>query len=351
MVGRLAEDALEGSYLRAFSALGYKVVSWDMQTAIDSQTRLRTAGKLFNRFWPNEAWTIKANRNLLMAIRDARPDILLVFGTAHVQAGALSQVKTVLPECQIVLIWPDSLLYCYSWILSAIPVYDLIATYSRSTIEPFRRLGARYAAWVPLGFDPFLHPPEIEAGGRASTYGDCDASFVGNYTSERERLILRLVADGFRIKVWGPTEWARSSRDRAGLKKYWQGVPLFGREFCLAVKSAPVSLNPINPATYPAANMRFFEIPGCGGVSVSARSPELEPEFPDRTVCYYYDDEDDVATVLRSALDDPQGRKRIATAGQELILQSHTYVNRGQQILALLGLAPSAVSLAKRAIG
>jgi spore maturation protein CgeB len=340
VVGRVTEDALEGSYLRAFQKLGLTVKSWDMPKGLDRQTRLGGIGRFVNGFWPVEAWVMKANRDLVLAVIESSPDLLLVFGSTRVSAGALGQIKAALPKCQLVLVWPDSLVYCYSWILNAVPVYDLIATYSQATVDPFLRLGARRAEWVPLGFDPELHPPYADGAedSRAQVYADCDASFVGNYTTEREEIVVHLVTGGFRVRVWGPREWERKARDRAALKKYWQGGPLFGQDFCLAVKSAPVSLNPINPVTYPAANMRFFEIPGCGGVSVCARSPELEAEFPDGQACYYYDSPANARSVVRMAIDDPEGRKRVSRTGQEMVLHAHTYAHRSQQILELVNL-------------
>jgi spore maturation protein CgeB len=344
IAGRVTKDALEGSYLRAFQKLGLTVTSWDMPKALVGRTRLGPIGRFVNGFWPVEVWVMKANRDLLLAVLKSSPDLLLVFGGSSVSGGVLGQIKAALPQCQIVLIWPDSLLYCYSWVLDAIPAYDLIATYSRATVDPFLRLGARRAAWVPLGFDPELHSPypDENQNSRAVVYANCDASFVGSYTPEREEIVVQLVSAGLRVRVWGSRDWERAARDRAALKKYWQGGPLFGKDFCLAVRSAPVSLNPINPVTYPAANMRFFEIPGCGGVSVCAKSPELEAEFPDRQACYYYDSPADAARVVRMALDDPEGRKRVSRAGQEIVLGAHTYVHRAQQILELVNLRQAA---------
>jgi hypothetical protein len=335
VVGRITVDALESSYVRALKNRGAIVDSWDMELAIQKYARGGKAGAYLNSFLPVEAWVMKANRELILWIADNCPDIVLIFGTTRVLAGTLGQIKAIRPACKTALIWVDSLLYCFSWCLSAIPVYDLIATYSQSTIEPLRRMGARMVAWVPLGFDPELHPPLTSSAGSLE-YSDCDVSFIGNYTPERERIVCRLIGEGIRVKVWGPVEWKRSSTDSNALRKYWQGRPLFGQDFCLAVKSSPLSLNPINPVTYPAANMRFFEVPGCGGVSLSAHSPEMELRFPDRRICYYYNSESEIAGIVRAALRDEAGRKQMAIRGQELVLGSETYVHRASQVLSLL---------------
>lgn len=337
IVGRFTADALEGSYQRAFRQLGHVATPWDMPAAIARHTRLGRFGALVNGFLPVEPWIGKANRELFLSVMDLRPDVLVVTGTTRVMASALSQIKAAHPGCKLVLIWPDTLLNCRSYSVDSIPLYDLVATYSKSTLDSFSRLGARCAAWVPLGFDPELHPPDIKPTEKAHAYGECDASFVGNYSLQREAVMVKLVEDGVRVKVWGPLEWKRSAINRRAFAKYWQGGPLFAKDFVMAIKSAPISLNPIDPANYPAANMRFFEILGCGGVPISARCPELADEFPDRERCFYYGQDLDVTSVVRTVLGDVALRERVRQSGQAHTLAVHTYAHRAEQIIKLLG--------------
>jgi hypothetical protein len=336
VVGRETPDALEGSYARAFRALGATVVHWDMPRKSAQHTRIGKVGKLLNNFWPVEAWLTKANRDLVLAVLEHGPDLVIVGGTNRVLAGALSQIKASLPECQLVLVWPDSLLNCYSHVIDAIPVYDLIATYSRSTVDPLTRLGARKVVWLPLAFDPDLHLSKESIDNRPTGNTDCDVSFVGNYTAEREEAVLQLASRGLRIKVWGPLDWQRFAKNRTALKSYWQGGPLFGADFSRAIKCAPVSLNPINPITFPAANMRFFEIMGIGGAQVSAACPEMEAEFSDNERCFYYGNGKFLGDVVERILGDDILRGRVAKAGQERILAAHTYVHRARAITELI---------------
>jgi hypothetical protein len=333
VVGRVTTDALEGSYARAFEKLGISAAQWNMPATIDRNARGGRIGALVGQFWPVETWTAKASRELLLFVMDLRPDLVVVGGTNRVSAGALAQIKASLPKCKLVLIWPDTLLNCYSHSIDSLPVYDLVAAFSRESIDAFVRLGARRVSWVPLAFDPDLHPPDLQVGSEGTIYADCDASFVGNYSPEREELVLHLTSRGFRIKVWGPVEWRKSAKDRKALRKYWQGGPLFGKDYCLAIKSAPISLNPISPLTFPAANMRFFEILGMGGTPLSAPCPEMQDEFPDQEACFYYGDGKDVADVLERMIRCRQVLDAVVKTGQERILRSHTYVHRTKQIL------------------
>ena len=334
VVGRMTEESLEGSYARAFRHLGLEVSSWDMPSAIRRFTRAGRVGAYFNEFWPSEPWIAKANGELLVSIIEARPRMVAVFGTSRMLAGTLAQIKTALPRCQLVLIWPDTMLNCHSLTLAAIPIFDLIATYSQSSIDVFKRLGARRADWVPLAFDPELHPPCPPPDPKFA--GDYEVSFVGNYSRERERVILELLRSGIRVGVWGGRDSWQSAEDKQSIKRYFKGGPIYGSDLPAAVRAAPVSINPIALSNFPAANMRFFEIPGSGGVPVSAPCPEMEPQFPDKEACFYYSGISDVARIVRSALDDQKSRERVAAAGHDRTVAAHTYVHRAQQIVNAL---------------
>jgi len=330
---------MEGSYARAFRRLGSQVTHWDVPAAIRRRVRGGRLGSFINDFWPSEAWIAKANRDLLTLVFKVKPDILLVGGANRVTAGALAQIRATLPDCRLVLIWPDPMIYCFSNVVQSLPLYDLVATYSKATVEPFLRLGAAKAAWVPLGFDGELHPPHAPASGREAEFSDCDVSFIGDYTPEREELAVKFIKAGIRIKIWGPVAWRRAAADRKALRSYWQGGPVFGAEFSLAMRSAPLALNPINAVSYPTANMRFFEIPGCGGVPLSARCPEMEDEFPDGVACFYYDSPDGAVDIARRLLADDSVRRRVAREGRDRVWKGHTYVHRAIHILSLIGSA------------
>jgi hypothetical protein len=343
IVGRLTPDALELSYARAFRNLGLQVTTWDVPRAIAGYTRLGKFGKFVNRFWPLENWTAKANDDLLTAILDARPDIVAVVGINRVSAGTVAQIKTSLPHCQVILVWPDPLVYCPALTVASIPVFDMVATYSQASIEPLHRLGARRAEWVPFAYDPDLHPSPLNSaekpsGAVAGLSEEFDVSFVGAHTLERETVVRQLVENGFRVALWGPNNWGSCRVDKR-VRGCYKGGPIVGADLAAAVRSAKVSLNPIRRTNFPGANMRFFEIPGSGGVQLAGACPEMEAEFPDRECCLYYDYYNrvpNVAEVLRSAMKDEDCLSRVAKNSRARILQSHTYSHRARHILELL---------------
>jgi len=328
LVGYFGPGALECSYASAFQDIGCKVLSFDIVASEQCYCRLGKVGRLFNKFVPVEPWIRKANREMVWEARRFNPDVLVVFGQNRVLAGALAQIRTM-SSASAVFIWPDTLVNLSVFIIAALPLYDWVGTYSKSTVPIFERLGGRRVVWLPLGSDPHLHPvvpPRAEFR--------CDVAFVGQWRPERELSIAALLTElpGISVKIWGP-DWGRRTHN-PGILRAWQKRSLFGREFSQAVASCKANLNIIDETNYPAANMRFFEIPCAGGLQVCSSCPEMESDFKDGETVFYYHSVSQLPGIVRTLLADDALRDRVACAAREKVLRDHTYARRAQTILA-----------------
>jgi hypothetical protein len=198
------EPHLLGSYERAFRRLGCRVHTWDFEKAKGNQARLGKLGRRFHEFLVVEPWLRRAGRDLVVAVREARPDVICVGGASLVTGGALAQIRASCPGTKLVLFWPDPLQNIGPHTTQALPMYDLIATYAQSSVDPLLRLGAREVEWVPFGADIELFDSS-EGGHSPAEQYECDVGFIGNLRPERERAILALQNAGIRIRVWGDT--------------------------------------------------------------------------------------------------------------------------------------------------
>jgi hypothetical protein len=331
LAGSWGPGTLERAYAGAFEQADCVVLRFDLFSLERRFVRLGAPGRLFNRFVPVEAWVRKANREFILESRSFRPDVIVVFGTNRVLAGALAQTLLI-TRAKAVCIWPDSLLLLNGERIDALPLYDLVASYSRDCVPLFERLGARHAAWVPLAGDPAA-AREPETGPLAA-----DVSFIGQYRPEREVALGALLEGlpGRDVKIWGP-DWGRRARDR--VRAAWQGRSLFDEEFARAVASSKVNLNIIDDTNFPAPNNRFFEIPCLGGLQLSSTCPEMEDEFQaGREICYYRE-VGEIPELVGSLLSDETRRAEIARAGAEKARGAHTWGHRVRQILDLAGLS------------
>jgi hypothetical protein len=337
LLTEVGDPGLLGAYGRALAQLGRDVVYWSLNASLDRAARLGRLGRRLNDTLTIDAWRARGNRELVVEARRVRPSVIVVAAAARVTAGALAQIHAAMPEARLALLWPDTLLNLAPHVLGALPVYDVVATYSRSSIDPLRMLGARRVEWLPFGADTVLFPSDVALGANDRERLSCDVGFIGNHRPEREEAVLALLDAGFSVKVWGADRWKRDAASPRRVHEYWQGRTIFGADVVRAVRCSRVSLNVIDDTNYPAANMRFFEIMACGGAQLVSACPEMTEWFPHRASVVYYDGSADMVQKARELLADEGLRRSVAADAHARAMSEHTYVHRSKALLAMLG--------------
>lgn len=331
IIGSDALGTLESSYGTAFAGLGWHVSFWDPVRVVNRYTRGGRLGRIASNFVHIEPWLKKANRQLVIDVMNMHPQLILTFTHTHLLPGALAQIRAAL-DIILVQIWPDTM---QNWVpvhSVNLPLYDLLATYSKATVPLFERLGAQRVVWLPLAADPELHPDAAPHRPDLSS----DVNFIGGWRPERELLLSQL--EGFDVKIWGP-DWGRHCRGNRTIMNAWQGRALRGTEFAQAVRGSKLSLNIIDPTNFPAANMRFFEIPIAGGLQVCSSCPEMNDELRHGEHLFYFHHHGELPDLLRSLIADDTLRDRVASAGREQVFAQHTYTHRARRILETLDLS------------
>ena len=335
IVGRKDTPNLEGSYARAFEALGHRVSEFDLYDAIRDSIRFGAAGQALFRVAPREPWVVQGNRSLVVTARKLGCDTIIMAGALPIRPGALAQLKASIPRCKVALLWPDPMLNLGSHIIQALPLFDCVASYSEAASLHLQRLGASKIIWLCFAADPDLHRADAITEADRAEYG-CDISFVGNLRPERERAIRTLIRAGLNVKVWGERRWLTQVADKQLARTYFRGGPLFGGAYYKAMRTAKVGLNVIDDTNYPAANMRFFEGLACGAAMLSSACPELEQTFRHRESIYYFQDDRELVEGAHELLRNDALRAQIAQEGERLVLAEHTYRQRAEELLKAL---------------
>lgn len=328
LVGSSQENTLEKSYANAFYELGWQVHFWDPLQALRQVVRGGRLGWMLISFIEVEPWIRKVSRALVLRAIQVQPDLVLTFSHYPIRIGAISQLRAS-TNTTLVHVWPDTMVNWPTDLTVCLPLYDLVVTYSRATVPIFERLGTRRAMWVPLAGDPALHANAVCSDEDKNRFG-AQVAFIGGWRPEREAVLSRL--GDFNLKIWGP-EWDRRCKGNRIIMKAWQKRPIFGQEFAKTVRCSQINLNIIDPTNYPAANMRFFEIPMAGGMQVSSPCPEMADTFRHGEHLLYYTSVDELPGLIASLLEDEARRNRIAATAHAQTIAEHTYTDRARAIL------------------
>lgn len=320
------------SYIRSARQLGHDLQLFDFDKELAQNVRFGKIGRMVANYVDIHAWIHKTNRRFVIQAKNFQPDAIFVFTNYHITTGALLFLRSILPDTKFVLVWPDSLANIRNHVLTSAPLYDMVATLSSNSVLFFERLGFPKAHWVPLAGDPRIHGTAI-----SESY-DYDVSFVGGWRPERERA-MELIAQNFpgkKIVIHGP-DWKRFCKNKV-LLPFFSGKPLFGQEMADCFSKSRISINVIDDTNYPAANMRFFEIPTAGGLELVSSCPEMEGIFQHKKHLLYFKSDSELVQHVEYILANPGEALQVRKNAQELIQSEHNYDLRLQSIISHLNL-------------
>lgn len=329
IVGTINNFCLETSYASAAKQLGHEVYRFDPAKESHEYIKFWKVGNKLHSFLPVETWTRKMNRKLIVYTKETMPDVILLFGTASILYGTLITIRLINPACKFVWVWPDTPMNLNNNNLNNAPLFDLSATYSASTIEAFNKIGFANTKWIALAGDQSLHWKPVPEGDDF----DCDISFVGMWRPEREK-IMKVIEQNFpslKIEIYG-NYWKRNCKD-AALMKRWKGEGFYASQLADYFNRSRININVIDDTNYPAANMRFFEIPTSGGLELCSACPEFEKEFRDGEHLFYFKNETELVDKINSILKDKGRVQAVRKAGQRMIAEKHNYTERLKTIL------------------
>lgn len=320
--------AIGHSFIRAIHKMNFDVELFDLGKQIEKYTLGGKIGRKIHTFWPVDAWSRKGNRDLAVFIQNYMPDYVIVSGNVPILYGTLAFVKSILPYCKIILYWPDTLLNLQQTQLNCATLYDLVASYSSTSLSEFSKIGFRNTLWLPFAGDI-----EFLGEKRENKKFECDISFIGGWRPEREKAMLEILNnfEDIKIKIQGLI-WDKQAKD-SKIKSIINSKPLFGSKFGDFLMDSRINLNIIDDTNFPAANMRFFEIPSVGGLQLSSSCPEMEEIFIHNKHLFYYNHSDGLCEQIDYILKHEKEMIQIRSNALELIKSNHTYTHRMAQLL------------------
>lgn len=317
------------SYTRIYEKMGYEIKSFDIGAMSAKYMVGNSLMKKAQRYLNEEVFIRKGNRDLSVALKNFSPDIILMPGKTKILPGTIAYIKSFSPA-KLVMIWQDTLCNLDEISIANAPLFDVTASYSSAAIPVLQKLGFANCVWMPFAGDLSIHDqPTIP------DHYQYDLTFLGGWRPEREKA-LEIIAKNFkniRMQVWGPNAKEYRSPLLKG-KVITQAVR--GKEFGVIINNSLISLNVIDDTNFPAANMRFFEVPTASGLQLCSDCPEMQNEFRDSQHLLYFTKEEELCAQVEFALSNPLRVKEIRRCGYQHILENHTYEKRASQLLSLL---------------
>jgi spore maturation protein CgeB len=324
LIGDSAAYSIVHSFLRGAKPIFDEVMFYDVRGAINKYVRFGKMGIKINTFLDLEVWRRKGNRDLTVFIKKSNPDFVIVIGNAPVLFSTIVFMKSI-SKMQFFLFWPDTLTNLTSTIKEAADLYDGVLSYSSTAIPLFQKIGFTQNKWFPFAGDT-----EYLGNARFSNTFTYDVSFLGGWRPEREQVMstIKKAFPKFQIFLSGPG-WKKNTKDPA-LQKIIIDKTFIGQEFGDILQASRINLNIIDETNFPAANMRFFEIPAVGGLQLSSSCPEQELIFKDGEHVFYFKDEQQLIEKINLINEYAQLAEQIRQNANQLILREHTYKKRFQ---------------------
>lgn len=199
-------------------------------------------------------------------------------------------------------------------------------------VEPLLAAGCRSVAYLPFGFDPVQHPPDLMLTDEERRRFESDICFVGTWTAEREAVVATLA--GLNLAVWGPF-WQERVASDSPLRPHLRAGGLYGLDMVRAFKGAKIVLNLLQPHNGSAHNVRTMEVAGVGGgVLLVRRTPEQAEElFQEGEHLFCYGESRELREVTTQLLGSPGSREAAALKARKHVGEHHLLKNRLKRVL------------------
>jgi hypothetical protein len=329
IVGNPEEHHVGAHFLLAAKQLGVEAQLVDVREA---HSRNIWVNRFFHRAWGKRpAYLGRFSQRLVATCREREPQMLLVTGISAPHAGALKEIGGMgIHRANYLTDDPWNPANGAQFFWPALREYDAVWSPRRANLEDLRQHGCKQVAYLPFGYNPELHFPELPKTAEERKRFECDIAIIGGADSDRFPVALALARAGFKLNLYGGY-WDRN----AELRRFWKGF-VHGRELRMAVGGATVNIGMVRKANRDGNSMRSLELPAMGACIVVEDTLEHRELFGEDGVCVeYYTTMEDMITKVKSLCAQPERARALGDmAFQHICRKSkHTYAERLRCIL------------------
>ena len=359
----LLEDSTEfvGSYIRNFRKLG-----------IDARCIIANDNILQKKWSTENVLNHKSGNEILFEqVKLYDPDILWIENLSLISFDWLTHIKNNLKNIKLFVGY-----HCAPFnkkVLDSLRGIDIMITCTPGLKSEFEKTGKK-SFLVYHGFDKDILSRITQENLIIKNDFIFSGSLIsgGDFHSKRIKLIERIIKENINIQLYVDLEKDYKIRAKQsvfllnrlltkmkmgnlisnntilGYGKSWVNSysdtlkrlncqPVYGIEMLDLFRESRIVLNyHIGVAGEYAGNMRMFEVTGVGSCLLTDNKKNMNDLFDTEREVVVYDGEDDCIAKVNWLLEHEEERKKIASAGNQKTLSSHTVENRCRLLIEIL---------------
>lgn len=333
--GESWRGATPNSIFLALTRLGYNTIIFDYQKFLPYSKSwdnrfLNKIAHILNKFQLEKA-CLEINRKFTQLIEDYLPDLVIISKGLHILPESLREIKR--KGIPVVNWHSDDFfnpLYLMPYSKESFSLYDMHFSSRPHLFEEYRQLGVKNIEYLEVCVDQNCFYPINTFAGKFQ----CDVSFIGSWSKNRENLLKNLST--FEVHIYG-SGWYRSIvrlKGRSNMR--FMNKCVYVEDFSRVVSMSKICLNILTVENRDQTNLRCFEIPACKGFQLCNQTPQLQKLFKEGEDIVLYENEKDLVEKIQYFLQHEYKRFKIAENSYNVVMQNHTYDHRCKQLISMV---------------
>jgi hypothetical protein len=313
-------DVYEPAWYRALNELGVSCELFDAH----KQTLPGIWGRVERRILCGPGVS-KIRRLTEKLVRETHPEVTLLYqGHYHDRESinSLRKLSTIVGYHNDDPFGIKKSILRYRHLIPALPFYHGYHFYRQRNVEESKIYGVRNASLLMPYFIPWLDFPRTLTAEESSRFG-CDVVYIGHAEpDDRGKCFAEARRAGLHVKVWGDPKYWKNELPREMFDTKERMSPLFGEDYRKAICAAKIAACFFSNWNRDEYTRRSFEIPACGIMLLSKRTPAMLNLFTEDKEAVYFSSVEEFVDKAKFYSANDTARIQIAKNGYERVLKS-----------------------------
>jgi hypothetical protein len=310
--------ASSGYRILSFRRLGQDLIAFDI-SRYEQRSRYLRAAAVRAPIWP---FIHRINRDLLLAVRDQKPDVVFFDKPVFFARDTILDIKQTGAKTvsynQDNPFGPrnDPGFYQFRKVFR---LFDLHCAFRRADAVRFQEWGLKWVQTM-FSYEPTTHfPPARDWSDNDRTRG---VSYIGSPYEERPEFLRRLGEEQhIPLAIAGSTRWKQSLSPEL-FDRYVHHGPLFDSDYREAIWQSRINLSFLTRLNEDDIAHKSVEIAACQGFLLAVRSEGHQAIFEEDREAVFFSSLEECADKCRFYLTRPDLREAIARRGRERAVRS-----------------------------